>query len=341
MNVAVVGAGIAGCSVARRLAERGHEVTLFDQFPEGHTRGSSHGRSRIVRRAYPDPFYTAIMQEGYPMWAELERASGEQLVSEVGLLYFGPKGSKDLPLMIEGLASLGVPHEVLSASEISARFPVFRMQPGEYGVFTPEAGYVHADRAVAATRRLAVAAGCRMEAKRVGADDLKGFERVIVCAGAWVKDWWPEAPVRVTLQTVCYVKGDLEGPVWIEDGPHLLYGFPSGGEGSFKAGVHTHGPEFDPRKPERPVGVRHVGLVADLARRRFGIKNPVILEQVACLYTNAPNDDFLIHRADERTLVVSACSGHGFKFGPWIGKLIADVVEGSEDLARYSVFVKP
>jgi sarcosine oxidase len=340
LKVAVVGAGIAGTSAARRLAENSHRVTVFEQFPAGHTLGSSHGRSRIIRRAYPDPFYTAIMQDGYPLWAELEQASVTRLVSEVGLLYFGRTDSADLARMIDGLSSLAVPHEVLSEAAMGRRFPALAFRPGEIGVFTPEAGYVNADGAVAATRRLAAEGGCEFVELRVGPADLDEFDRVVVCAGPWVTDWWSAAPVRVTLQTVAYIRGDLDGPVWIEESADFLYGFPSGGEGSFKVGVHSHGPPADPNNPARTPNPRHLELITAVARDRLGIVEPEVTEVVVCLYTNSPDENFLIHRPDSRTMIVSACSGHGFKFGPWIGKLIADVIDGKEDMQRYRVFLK-
>jgi sarcosine oxidase len=338
LKVAVVGAGIHGASVARNLSERGHALTIFDQYPAGHRMGSSHGRSRIVRKAYPDSFYTAIMAEAYPLWRELEQSSGCELLREVGLLYFGHRDSENLKEMLKGLNALKVPNEVLSPKESAQRFSELSLQEGEIGVFTPEAGWVDADAAVAQTLRLAASAGCEFVQKRVSPSDLTEFDRVAVCPGAWVGEWMPEAPVKVTLQTVAYLRGTHRGPVWIEDGPDFLYGFPSDGV-QFKVAAHRQGPELSPNEDDRIAREEDLRLIEDVARRRFGIDSPVVQETVGCLYTNTPSEDFLFRQSNEKTFVISACSGHGFKFGPWIGRVVADLVEGRRTLDQFLRFV--
>src|SRR5687768_17433772 len=131
MNVGVVGAGIMGASAARFLSKRGHSVTLIEQFELGHAMGSSHGRSRIVRKAYPDPFYTEIMQEGYPMWAELQEDSGREVLHECGLMYFGPANARNVRTMLEGLASLSVQFEVLDPIQVKRVFPALQLEENE------------------------------------------------------------------------------------------------------------------------------------------------------------------------------------------------------------------
>ncbi len=314
MQVAVVGAGIHGLSAARRLAEAGHRTVLFDPRPVGHGLGSSHGPSRIVRRAYPDAHHTALMTEAYPLWRELERASGTSLFHEVGMLCFGPRGGEYVAGLSSALASQGVSFSKGGAE----RIPGLRLEPDESAIFVPEAGWAAADLALRATCDLALAAG--VELVPTEAEGLDRFDRVAVCAGPWVGRFWPAAPVRATLQATAFLQASVEGPVWIEDGPDLLYGFPGG-----KVGVHRPGREIDPDDPSREPPGEMLDAIRAFAPRRLGVECG-ITGATGCLYTATPDEGFRFHRLDHRTLVVSACSGHGFKFGPWVGTRVAELL---------------
>lgn len=185
-------------------------------------------------------------------------------------------------------------------------------------MFVPEAGWVAASAALVATCSLALAAG--VEHVPTEAERLERFDRVAVCAGPWVRRFWPDAPVRVTLQATAFLQASVEGPVWIEDGPDLLYGFPGG-----KVGVHRPGREVDPDDPSREPPAEMVDAIRAFAPRRLGVECDVT-RATGCLYTVAPDEGFRFHRLDARTLVVSACSGHGFKFGPWVGVKVAEAL---------------
>ncbi len=326
MKVAIVGAGIAGLCTARSLANRGHDVEVYEQFPLFHDRGSSHGRTRIVRRAYTDPFWTEVMADAYPRWAELEADAGQRLVDECGLLYFGPEDAPRVVSMVEGLKSLGVPHSVLTPGECADVLPGLVLQPDEVGVFTPEAGFVRADLALEAIHGLARAKGVQFHQQAADPHELaQRFDAVIVTVGAWIGKHIPLDTV-VTRQTFAYEASDLSGPVWIDD-VTFAYGFPSDELGA-KVGAHEPGPETDPAELGQ-VSAEQVGQIESTLRQRFGIETPHLRNITTCLYTSTPDEKFRIGWLGSNVLYASACSGHGFKLGPWLGNTLANVIEGS------------
>jgi len=320
-----------GASAALSLAERGHDVTLFEARGPGHKLGSSHGLSRIVRRAYPDEFYTALMEQAYPLWGELEEKCGERLLHEVGLLYFGCESSPTVCSMLRALGALGVRHSVLGPAECGEAMAGLRVSPNEIGILTPEAGWVDAARAWGVTVRLALDAGVvvRGEAS-VSVESLEaGFDAVGLAVGPWIRRW-VDVPVRVTLQTFAYLDvPERDGPVWIEDGGSILYGFPYDPRAAgMKIGMHLGGQEIDPDEPERVPSAEVLASLQEFCARRLGEPDARVLTAEGCLYTSTANEDFLVGSAGERTWFVSACSGHGFKFGPWSGRLLADFMLG-------------
>ncbi len=330
MKVAVVGGGIMGSCTTLSLARRGHTVSCFDM----RSPGSSLGRSRIVRQAYPDEFYTQILLKGHQMWTELEEELGEQVYHPVGLLYFGPSNAPDVIATEQSLRSLGVEHSKIGPSDLL--LPL--LKDDDCGILTPDAGWVAADRVLNGVRKLSENAGATLVHQKVDRDDIIEFDRIVVCAGPWVRDWL-NIQVETSLQTYAYIEGTYDGPVWIESGPHMLYGFPTEpGATTFKAGVHTPGTIIDPSEDAREPDDWALEILIDLAQRRFGVADPVVAEAGCCIYTKAANDDFKIAWRDERTLVASPCSGHGFKFGPWMGEFLSDLIEAKQSLADWPRF---
>jgi sarcosine oxidase len=276
------------------------------------------------------------MMEAYPLWAELERDTSSSLVDEVGLLYVGKKDAPSMESLVRGLTELGVAHSLRTTkTPVPGGIEIFT---DEVGVLTPEAGYVRADRALAATLADAEAHGATLVRARV--DELATLEAqhdaVLLCAGGWIGRFVP-LPVVVTVQTFGHLLGCAwNGPVWIEDGPSLLYGFPAIDGHPPKVGVHAPGPAIDADELSRTGDPEHQQEIYRLAGRRFLDDKPTLGAVGRCLYTTLPGDDFRIGRVREGVFYASACSGHGFKTGPWVGRVLADLVEGRDQIGRAS-----
>jgi sarcosine oxidase len=312
-----------GLAAAAALARRGHTVDVHEQYALDHTRGSSHGRTRIFRLAYPDPEWVSLAQEAFGGWRELERSVGERLLVLDGLLELGANSSA-------ALETCNVPWERLEPPEVEARFGV---HADGTVLHQPEAGAVLADRARSAFARVAVANGARIhERSRIMAlDDVVG-DAIVVTAGAWSRalldDVGVELSVKVTRETVGYFECPRPVPSVID------YGHPEA-EGAYalhdpkhglKAGIHHAGDEVDPDDQGQPSAAVAASLSRWVTRRfRHASAEPVALE--TCLYTTTPDQRFVLER-HARLVVGSACSGHGFKFAPAIGERLAALAEG-------------
>ncbi len=319
----MIGAGVAGLSTAYALARRGHQVDVFEQYEAFHDRGSSHGRSRIIRRAYPDRRFTEIMVDAYPMWAELEAAASRKLVHEVGLLYLGNRSSANLAEVAAGLEACQVPHELADAGRMAQLAPQIRMAVDEIAIWTPEAGWVSADETLSCLLDLGRHHGAQYHfGSSPTVTTLEGeFDGYAVCAGSWITEWLP-LDVVVTEQTFAYVEAQILGPVWIDDAPDLPYGLPSDDYG-MKLALHSPGKIIAPRDAAEGPDLAAIERLREVASNRFGIQYPKMIHAKTCRYTSTADEGFRFGRVGESGVYCSACSGHAFKFGPWLGERLA------------------
>lgn len=365
-DVIVLGLGAMGSAAAYQLATRGKRVLGLEQFTPAHDRGSSHGQTRIIREAYAeDPAYVPLVQRAYERWRSLERESGADLLRVTGGLMLG---QPDVPFMLGAIRSAQqhqLPHEILSAAEIRRRFPVFAPQDDEIGVLEPRAGFLRPEACVRAHLELAARRGAELhfeepaESWRADGDGVEvetargryRAERLIITAGPWAGALIGElAPhLRVERLPVFWFEPRESAaawepermPIWIwerRDSP-ILYGFPRV-DGLVKTAIHHTRDWTAPDAINRAVGEEEIAAFRRLIARFLpGLDVPPAQTGV-CMYTNSPDEHFIIdrHPSHPQVAVAAGFSGHGFKFSSVVGELLADLIDESRGAAPLDLF---
>lgn len=364
LDVIVVGLGAMGSAAASHAARRGRRVLAVEQFKPGHDRGSSHGKTRIIRLGYFEhPSYVPLLRRSYALWRELEAATGERLLQTTGILEIGRPDGALVAGTLEASRLHVLEHDVLSAAALMREYPAFRL-PGDYvGVRQPDAGILAAEAAIHAHVRLAREAGaevrgdekvraiepCGDRVRVVLNDGVVEAASVIVAAGPWLGKLLPELslPLRVTRQVIAWFAPPDRAPfapgsfpVFILESPQgLHFGFPAD-ETGVKLGKHHHRQEeVDPDGYDRHVSDEDVSLIRPVFDYLPGADGP-LATATTCLYTVTPDGHFIIdrHPAAPNIIIASPCSGHGFKFAPLVGEIVTDLaIEGmtSHDISMF------
>ncbi|MBN9210391.1 MAG: hypothetical protein BGO45_02440 [Microbacterium sp. 71-36] len=342
-DVVVLGLGIHGMSTVASLARRGARVVGIDRFAAGHSRGSSHGATRMIRRAYPNPVWNPLVEKAFDAWDALERASGETLLHRTGGLYAH-----------EGASQLQGPDCVLvdDRDEMAALMPGFVVPEGYRAVYDPSAGVLEAEGALVALRRLALAGGADLrDGERVlGWDTIaEGVEvrtdrgvvraaRLVVAGGSWTDRLLPQLSGLLEVWRILTVTVRAGQPAGmppalgafsVDRAEGLVFGIPDAAGNGVKLGVDA-GEVWDPETPVAPPTPAEVKALRDLLHSFVPGLDTAPVEAAACLYTMTEDKRFVIGPfADApEVIAVSACSGHGFKFGPAIGDAVADLATG-------------
>jgi monomeric sarcosine oxidase len=321
-EVAVVGAGIMGSAAAYALSRQGRDVLLLEQFHVGHQHGSSHGRSRIVRLAYPEVEFVELAKQSFVGWRELEQKSGQELLELKGLLELVESSAQS---SADALEAAGAEYELLDAVGAASRWPV-GVPDGWTVLFQPEAGIVRADLAHRAFVDGALAHGARLEEEtRVDSLDELDAKVIVITAGPWIGNLFPDLPVRTTRETVAYFRREGASlPAVAQLDPetrgHLIYSLHDPVHG-LKAGVHHGGVTIGPDEPGEPDSAV-VERVAEWIARTYLDADPDPVGAETCMYTTTPDEHFILERRG-KVVIGSACSGHGFKFAPAIGNRLA------------------
>jgi sarcosine oxidase len=365
-DVVVVGLGAIGSAALHQLALRGVRVVGVERLVPGHDQGSSHGESRIIRLGYFEhPSYVPLLRRTYALWRELEAASGTKLLHITGIAEIGPPDGEVVAGTLAASRLHGLPHEVMDAVETMRRFPAFKVPPDHVGVFQPDGGFIAAEPAIAAMIAQAQAAGAKIRTStavlsidrhgdgvraRTNQGDIDA-RSAIVAPGPWIKTLLPDLPVplRVTRQVMGWFQpldpalfASGRFPVFLLESRHgVHYGFPPFASGAVKIARHHHDDEtVDPDRFDRAISAGDEALIrAALAEHIPAASGPLTSAQ-ACLYTVTADHDFIIDRLPgaPNIIVASPCSGHGFKFAPVVGEILADLtLDGGtrHDISRF------
>ena len=365
-DVIVAGLGAMGSLTLHHLARRGHRVLGLDRFTPPHTMGSSHGQSRIIREAYfEDPRYVPLVQRAYSCWADLESTSRTTIFRQTGGLMLGPDNGE----LVRGArlsAELHqLPHELLDAREVARRFPAFHPDPDMVGVWEPRAGVLLPEIAIGAALKVAQRNGAHVQTGEslVSWNAIPGGVEVVttvgryraaslvISVGAWTRDMVKELALPLVVQRNVLMWFSTVRtpehfapeafPIFIsEHAPgEMWYGFPDLGDG-IKLARHHCGESTHPDTINREVSIDEVEGVRSLIRRYLPNADGLLRDSAVCMYTNAPDEHFVIgrHPAHPAVIVASPCSGHGFKFASVIGEMLADLSTDREPTFDLSLF---
>jgi sarcosine oxidase len=373
-DAVVVGLGVMGSAALAELARRGLNVLGLERFDIPHGLGSSHGGTRVIRKAYYEhPGYVPLLERSWEAWRRLEAEVGETLLIRTGGLHFGPRDCLEIQDIIGAARAHGLSHEVLDAAGISARHPVFRPGPTDIGVLEHDAGLLFAERCVASLVQVAMRRGATVMARQhVVALDRDGSrltlrladgtrheaERVVLALGPW----WPGSsllpapvPLEVERQVQCWVRPRVPEafqperfPVFLRFGESLIYGLPEAYHPGLKVAQHHGGARFDAAHVDtvhREVSADDLAPVRRFLSAHLPDADGPLLGARVCMYTNTPDGHFALgpHPDEPRVIAATGFSGHGFKLAPAVGEILADqVVSGSSalmlDLFRHDRF---
>ncbi len=343
-----------GLSSAAHLAARRAHTLVLDRFQLNHRNGSSHGRSRILRTVYAEgPWYVPIVQQALREWKALGRAQRTELFTRTGCLMFGPRRSAELVDALRSARLYRLPHELLGAEEVGHRFPAFSPAPSEVALFDPSGGVLDPELCLEAFARQATDAGAVLhwgeralrwsaEAGRVSVRTRRAeyhARHLVIAAGAWFGSLVPSigfTPV-VERQAVFWFRprtdpgkfaaGRMPVFTWRLGPKEFYYGVPDLGDGVKVAGYGGEITRSADRVPRRISPTERRRIVGFVDRYLPEARGP-LRSTTTCLFTYAPDRHFVLdrHPRHSNVLLVSPCSGHGFKFASAIGTIVAELI---------------
>jgi sarcosine oxidase len=354
-DAVVIGLGVMGSAVLRSVAARGLSVLGIDRHRPPHELGSSHGRARMIREAYFEhPLYVPLVRQAYDLWERLERESGTTLLRITGGAFIGEEDSELVSGALESSRLHGIPIDVVDGAELERVFPAFARQPGIRAVLERRAGYLNPGGCVRALLERAEESGAEIRiAEVIGWERDGGHLRVftagggehltdslVLAAGPRLPSLATDQRLPLTVERVVqaafapdrpadYTEATLPVFAWEFEAGRVFYGFPAI-EGAVKVGLHHGTPVSDPDSASREVSAAEIEDVRSLVRKFLPGANGALVEADICFYTKTPDGHFLIDRLPglDQVVLLSSCSGHGFKFAPALGEIVADLLTG-------------
>lgn len=360
-DVIVVGLGSMGGAAANELAGRGLSVLGLETYQPGHDQGAAHGGTRIIRQSYfEDPAYVPLLFSAYEGFRRLEEESGRDLMRLCGGIYIGHPGSKTFAGSKAAAELHGLPHEVLTAAQIRERFPTMNPHDDALGLYEAEAGYVRPEETVLANVEVARRKGATLRFGEPvmwwGSTDggvqvrtpqgLYAADQLVITPGAWAPEVLADMSLPLSIErmvfhwfapdtaTVPYEAWSEEShPVYVEQtyDNHQIYGFPmtDGPDGGFKLGFFRLGTPTTAGTVDRTVTEEENRRMQARAQELFPHLTGQTVLAKTCLYSVTPDEHFVIgkHPGHDRVSIACGFSGHGFKFVPVVGEILADLVE--------------
>jgi len=357
LHIAVVGAGAFGGWTALFLVRRGARVTLVDSWGAGNSRASSGGETRIIRGTYgPDQPYTRMAARALQLWRENQKRWNKEMYRRTGVLWMVARDDDSyergsLPMLREAR----LPYEELKPTEIGKRYPQVSLEGIKWAIFEPEGGFLLARHSCQVVLEGFLAEGGQYRQAAVDPPELSGGElkgimlndgsklvadRYVFACGPWLGKVFPDVigdRLRPTRQEVFFfgtAPGDLrfteeKMPIWVDHGERFYYGIPGNQHRGFKIADDTRGPLCDPTTQERTPSPEALSDVRQHLALRFPeLKNAPVIESRVCQYENSPDQNFIMdrHPRAQNLWLVGGGSGHGYKHGPAVGEMLADLV---------------
>jgi sarcosine oxidase len=349
----VIGIGGMGSATVHNLAKRGQKVLGLEKFDIPHAEGSSHGVNRIIRLAYYEhTSYVPLLRRAYEMWSEIETIAGEQILYKTGSIDTAPSGHEVFEGSLESCLVHDLPHEVLDHKQMNDRFPGYHMPPGHMGLLQQDGGFVLSERSIVAYVNAAITEGAEIRARESmvkwesEGEGVRVFtdrgeytaDRLVVTAGAWASGILPSLekiaiPERQVLAWLQPEDPSLFTPdvfpvfnAYFEEGRY--YGFPVFGIPGFKIGRYHHLEEYvDPNVNSSVVTAEDEEILRSATARYFPKANGTVMTLKTCMFTNTPDDHFIIDLVPgfPQVSVAVGFSGHGFKFASVVGEILGDL----------------